>query len=117
MATRHPHTGAPNRLHSLIEWRALAEMAVLPFTWPALARLPHGDGHPVLLLPGFMVAGCVSTVVASSEAGVAVWAERIWIAVPVLVRLRLTDATVVAWGRFSMRPTPFLKLGNGVGSV
>ena len=54
MATRHPHTGAPNRLHSLIEWRALAEMAVLPFTWPALAQLPHGDGHPVLLLPGFM---------------------------------------------------------------
>ena len=54
MATRHPHTGTPSRLHSLIEWRALAEMAVLPFTWPALARLPHGDGHPVLLLPGFM---------------------------------------------------------------
>ena len=54
MATRHPHTGTPSRLHSLIEWRALAEMAVLPFTWPALAQLPHGDGHPVLLLPGFM---------------------------------------------------------------
>jgi pimeloyl-ACP methyl ester carboxylesterase len=27
MATRHPHTGAPKRLYSLIEWRALAEMA------------------------------------------------------------------------------------------
>ena len=54
MATRHPHTGAPRRLHSLIEWRALGEMALLPFTWPALAQLPRGDGHPVLLLPGFM---------------------------------------------------------------
>ncbi len=54
MAIRHPHTGAPSRLHSLIEWRALAEMAVLPITWPALAQCPKGDGHPVLLLPGFM---------------------------------------------------------------
>lgn len=54
MATRHPHTGAPSRLHSLLEWRALAEMATLPFSWPVLALLPRGDGHPVLLLPGFM---------------------------------------------------------------
>jgi pimeloyl-ACP methyl ester carboxylesterase len=27
---------------------------VLPFTWPLLANAPRGDGHPVLLLPGFM---------------------------------------------------------------
>jgi len=54
MATRHPHTGAPHRLHSLMEWRALAEMAVLPFSWPLLAQMPKGDGHPVLLLPGFL---------------------------------------------------------------
>jgi pimeloyl-ACP methyl ester carboxylesterase len=54
MATRHSHTGAPHRLHSLIEWRALAEMAVLPLTWPLLSNAPSGDGHPVLLLPGFM---------------------------------------------------------------
>jgi len=54
MATRHPHSGAPHRLHSLIEWRALAEMALLPFSWPLLATAPRGDGHPVLLLPGFM---------------------------------------------------------------
>ena len=54
MATRHPHSGAPNRLHSLIEWRALAEMAMLPFSWPLLSTAPKGDGHPVLLLPGFM---------------------------------------------------------------
>jgi pimeloyl-ACP methyl ester carboxylesterase len=54
MASRYPHVGAPNRLHSLIEWRALAEMAMLPFAWPLLASAPRGDGHPVLLLPGFM---------------------------------------------------------------
>ena len=54
MATRHPHTGAPNRLHTLMELRALFEVALLPFTWPYLATAPKGDGHPVLLLPGFM---------------------------------------------------------------
>ncbi len=54
MTTRHPHTGAPKRLHTLMEWRALAEMAMLPLTWPLLSTAPAGDGHPVLLLPGFM---------------------------------------------------------------
>ena len=54
MATRQPHTGAPHRLHSLLEWRALAEIALLPLTWPLLAQAPRGDGHPVLLLPGFL---------------------------------------------------------------
>lgn len=41
-------------MHSLLEWRALAEMALLPTSWPLLLRAPRGDGHPVLLLPGFM---------------------------------------------------------------
>lgn len=54
MATQHPHRGPPHRLHSLLEWRALGEAAALPVSWPLLARLPRGDGHPVLLLPGFM---------------------------------------------------------------
>jgi pimeloyl-ACP methyl ester carboxylesterase len=52
--SRYPHTGRPHRLHSLIEWRVLGEVALLPFTWPMLAQAPDGDGHPVLLLPGFM---------------------------------------------------------------
>jgi hypothetical protein len=71
----------------------------------------------MVLEPDFMVAGCVRTAVASREDGLAVWADRSWIAVPVLVRFRLTYATVVDCGRFSMRPTPLLKLGNGAGSV
>ncbi len=54
MATRHPHQGAPHRLYSLMEVRALAEMALLPLAWPMLSTAPQGDGHPVLLLPGFM---------------------------------------------------------------
>ena len=54
MAQRHAHQGAPHTWHSLMEWRVLAEVAMLPFTWPLLTQAPKGDGHPVLLLPGFM---------------------------------------------------------------
>ncbi len=54
MATRHPHEGEPHLLHSLTEWRALLEMAALPYSLPWLLNTPKGDGHPVLLLPGFM---------------------------------------------------------------
>jgi pimeloyl-ACP methyl ester carboxylesterase len=53
-STRHPHVGAPNPLHSLFEPRALLEMALLPAAWPLLLQAPAGDGHPVLLLPGFL---------------------------------------------------------------
>ena len=54
MATRHPHTGRPSRAHSALEWRALIELAALPGALPVLMKAPRGDGHPVLLLPGFM---------------------------------------------------------------
>ncbi|MDP1901307.1 MAG: alpha/beta hydrolase [Rubrivivax sp.] len=53
-STRHPHEGEPHLLHSLAEWRALVEMAMLPCAVPWLMTAPRGDGHPVLLLPGFM---------------------------------------------------------------
>ncbi len=45
----------PHRLYTLLEWRALLEFGSLPFSWPALQTSPPGDGHPVLLLPGFAV--------------------------------------------------------------
>ena len=51
---RHRHTGSPHVLHSLLEPRALIEMALLPASLPLLMQAPQGDGHPVLLLPGFM---------------------------------------------------------------
>lgn len=54
MATRHFHSGPPSTLHSAIEGRALFELALLPWSLPMLAAAPRGDGHPVLLLPGFM---------------------------------------------------------------
>ena len=54
MTERHPHQGQPQLLYSLTEWRALFEMALLPYAVPCLMTAPRGDGHPVLLLPGFM---------------------------------------------------------------
>ena len=48
-------TGArtPHRLYTLLEWRSLIELGLLPVSWPWLRNTPKGDGHPVLLLPGF----------------------------------------------------------------
>jgi len=54
MTNRIDHQGKPHLFHSLTEWRALLELAVLPYTVPWLMTAPRGDGHPVLLLPGFM---------------------------------------------------------------
>jgi pimeloyl-ACP methyl ester carboxylesterase len=54
MVSRHPHRGQPHWLHQFTEWRALLEMATLPYSLPVLMAAPRGDGHPVLLLPGFM---------------------------------------------------------------
>jgi pimeloyl-ACP methyl ester carboxylesterase len=54
MATRHAHTGQPKSAFSAFELRALLELAALPWTLPILMGAPRGDGHPVLLLPGFM---------------------------------------------------------------
>jgi hypothetical protein len=54
MASRHPHSGRPKLWHSLLEWRVFWEMAALPWSLPMLSSAPKGDGHPVLLLPGFM---------------------------------------------------------------
>lgn len=44
---------APKLIYSLIEGRAFLEMAMLPALVPLLAATPRGDGHPVLLVPGF----------------------------------------------------------------
>ncbi len=53
---RHAHVGAPHVLSSLLEGRGLLEMALLPASLPLLLEAPHGDGHPVLLVPGFMAS-------------------------------------------------------------
>lgn len=51
---RHAHVGSPRPLDSLLEARALLEIALLPASLPLLMNAPRGDGHPVLLLPGFL---------------------------------------------------------------
>lgn len=56
-----PHAEPPSRLLLLLEGRALYELGVLPLALPLLRRSPRGDGHPVLVLPGFL-AGDGSTV-------------------------------------------------------
>jgi pimeloyl-ACP methyl ester carboxylesterase len=39
---------------SLLETRIFMEMALLPASLPLLIEAPQGDGHPVVLVPGFM---------------------------------------------------------------
>ena len=56
-----PHTRLPIRTPSLVlalteAPRALAEAALLPLCSPRLFSAPRGDGHPVLLLPGFLTS-------------------------------------------------------------
>lgn len=36
----------------MAEWRAIAELGAYFAAWPLLERVPRGDGHPVLVLPG-----------------------------------------------------------------
>jgi pimeloyl-ACP methyl ester carboxylesterase len=44
---------APPPWMALLEFRALGERAQMSTLLPLLRRLPAGDGHPVLVLPGF----------------------------------------------------------------
>jgi pimeloyl-ACP methyl ester carboxylesterase len=58
------HRGrGPKTLHSVSELpRVLLELTSLAYAWPLLGNAPRGDGHPVLVLPGF-TAGDESTAV------------------------------------------------------
>jgi pimeloyl-ACP methyl ester carboxylesterase len=59
MASAAPQTSvkAPSALLALTELpRALFELAALPWAAPALAAAPRGDGHPVIVLPGFVTS-------------------------------------------------------------
>jgi pimeloyl-ACP methyl ester carboxylesterase len=50
----------PSLVNLLLEGRAFYELQALVWTQPWLQRTPRGDGHPVLVLPGFG-AGDLST--------------------------------------------------------
>lgn len=54
VASSAPTTKPPSALLALTELpRAMAEFGSLPIAAPLLATAPRGDGHPVLVLPGF----------------------------------------------------------------
>lgn len=54
-ATASGHAKRPSLLLAFTEFpRASLEMGSLPLLAPFLLRAPKGDGHPVMLLPGFM---------------------------------------------------------------
>jgi pimeloyl-ACP methyl ester carboxylesterase len=46
----------PSKLWLLLEGRAAGELVTTLALRPLLRRLLHGDGHPVLLLPGFLAS-------------------------------------------------------------
>jgi pimeloyl-ACP methyl ester carboxylesterase len=47
----------PSLLLALTEFpRAMAELGSMPWATPLLMQAPKGDGHPVLLLPGFLAS-------------------------------------------------------------
>jgi pimeloyl-ACP methyl ester carboxylesterase len=62
MPIRHVHEGLkpPSRLLWLAESRSLLELGFALTSAPLLLTAPRGDGHPVLVLPGFL-ASDVST--------------------------------------------------------
>ena len=42
---------------SLLETRAIGELYLYAWMYPLLHMAPRGDGHPVLVLPGFLASG------------------------------------------------------------
>jgi pimeloyl-ACP methyl ester carboxylesterase len=62
MAEQMNPAGPPPLALAMLElWRAGMELSALPWAAPVLGAAPRGDGHPVLVLPGF-TAGDRSTV-------------------------------------------------------
>ncbi len=51
------HVPRPSLFWALTELpRAMAEFGAMPWASPILMQAPKGDGHPVMLLPGFMAS-------------------------------------------------------------
>lgn len=52
----------PHWRHSQMEWpRTVSEFTATYLSWSLLDHWPHGDGHPVMVLPGFL-AGNSTTI-------------------------------------------------------
>lgn len=51
-----PSIPRPSVLHMLSEGRSLIELSAFGIALPLLKRAPNGDGHPVLVIPGFLAS-------------------------------------------------------------
>jgi pimeloyl-ACP methyl ester carboxylesterase len=56
MTTDQPAIRPPRPELFMLEARAVLEFAAFVAAYPVLKRAPRGDGHPVLVLPGFMAS-------------------------------------------------------------
>ena len=48
---------APGHFLRLGEWRTVGEYVAARLSNNAMSRWPRGDGHPVLVIPGFLAGG------------------------------------------------------------
>ena len=51
-----PKIPRPSLRHMLTEGRTILELGAMGVSLPILMRAPKGDGHPVMVLPGFMAS-------------------------------------------------------------
>lgn len=57
MAQVEEELDPPALLWQLLEGRAVFELGAMAWLYPLLRQAPAGDGHPVLVLPGFLANG------------------------------------------------------------
>jgi pimeloyl-ACP methyl ester carboxylesterase len=57
MARAEEELGPPPLVWQLLEGRALFELGAMAWLYPLLRQAPVGDGHPVLVVPGFLADG------------------------------------------------------------
>jgi len=57
MAHAEEELSPPPLIWQLLEGRALFELGAMASLYPLLRQAPKGDGHPVLVLPGFLADG------------------------------------------------------------
>lgn len=57
MESAEEDLGPPPLIWQLLEGRALFELGAMAWLYPLLRQAPAGDGHPVLVLPGFLANG------------------------------------------------------------
>jgi pimeloyl-ACP methyl ester carboxylesterase len=57
VAGAEEEVGPPPLVWQLLEGRAVFELGAMAWLYPLLRLAPAGDGHPVLVLPGFLANG------------------------------------------------------------